>query len=175
MEELDNHGTIILNWSNNILVDPHLSVIRYVIEEVERQGHNTQVLDGIERVGWMLSAWSLALSRSEKQKKPCLDDALALGRRVEAHKNFYGIRDCGVTVGGAVCPRPEKINGLLVDLFAQVEVLSPLEFYKAFLEIHPFEDGNGRTGKIILNWCNDTLDAPVFPPNNLWGREIRNP
>lgn len=37
--------------------------------------------------------------------------------------------------------------------------------YYNFERIHPFADGNGRTGKIILNWLNGTLAAPVMPPN----------
>jgi fido (protein-threonine AMPylation protein) len=53
--------------------------------------------------------------------------------------------------------------------------MTALEAYKEFEFIHPFEDGNGRTGKIILNWINGTLLDPIFPPNDIFGYEISNP
>lgn len=36
--------------------------------------------------------------------------------------------------------------------------------YFAFEHIHPFADGNGRTGKVIYNWLRESLDVPTFPP-----------
>lgn len=151
-----------------------MTVIEYCTEEVERQGHNTRVLDGIERVGGMLMAWSYALQVSPRLL-PTIDYAIKLGRFIEADKNFGGVRKCGVRVGAHVCPPPQEVPRLLIGLFGKIEDLKPLDFYRQFLEIHPFEDGNGRTGKVLLNWLNDTLLDPIFPPNDFWGHEIRNP
>jgi fido (protein-threonine AMPylation protein) len=41
-------------------------------------------------------------------------------------------------------------------------------FYFEFEQIHPFKDGNGRTGKILYNYLCGTLDDPIMPPN-FWG------
>jgi hypothetical protein len=151
-------------------------VIQYVTEEVQRQGHDTETLDGIERVGWMLNAWAYALEATDGID-PVHSDIFVrqLGVLVEPRVNADGWRRVGVIVGGRTCPPFEKVPKLMRDLCDRRERLTALEFYKAFEEVHPFGDGNGRTGKILLNWLNGTLLAPIFPPDDLWGRPIRNP
>lgn len=39
------------------------------------------------------------------------------------------------------------------------------QFYFEYENIHPFKDGNGRTGKILYNYLKGTLDNPQMPPN----------
>lgn len=44
------------------------------------------------------------------------------------------------------------------------------QFYYEYENIHPFVDGNGRSGKILYNYLKGTLDNPVMPPN-FWDSE----
>ena len=157
-------------------------IIEYVTEEVSRQGHDVQSLeDGLPRVRWMLEAWEYALEQVQglyptpKGRDIDLADVLRVGRLVEQVKNQDGLRDCRVRVGWNQTPDPEEVPRLLESLLENQGSFQPVGFYKEFEEIHPFVDGNGRTGKVLLNWLGRTLLAPVFPPRNLWGREIRNP
>jgi len=151
-------------------------VITYVREEVERQGHNTYMIDGITRVGWMLRAWSHALDLHDVkcQALPTVDDVIAIGRMVEVAKNKQGLRYVNVGVGAYRAPHHLEVLWRL-EAWVQSLPMAPLDAYRAFEEIHPFVDGNGRTGKILLNWLNDSLLCPIFPPNDFWGRTIRNP
>jgi hypothetical protein len=155
-----------------------MNVIEYCTEEVQRQTHDTKTLDGIERVGWMLNGWSLALEWS-KERLPNKVDIYRIGAAVERKKNANGPRVCDVWVGDKKCPPPNQIDELMNAFLDELKItphrIKPLDFYRQFLEIHPFVDGNGRTGKVILNWINGTLLSPIFTPNDFWGRVIRNP
>ena len=150
-----------------------MTVIDYITEEVTRQGHYVQFLDGIERVGWMVNAWCYALR--SRPRLPRMRDAIELGRLVEPDKNASGIRNCNVRVGPRVCPDFECVAFLLDSLFEKRDTFTPIQFYKEFELIHPFRDGNGRSGKILMAWLGSTLLQPTFPPNDLFGGWIANP
>ena len=153
---------------------PHAPVVAYVTEEVRRQGHDVTALDGLTRVAWMLEAWCTALTRDEYPAE--LHQVEYLGRLVEQDKNRNGFRSCGVRVGTTVVNVPPgEIVPRLERLLSLWDNLEPLALYREFELIHPFIDGNGRTGKILLNWRNGTLLAPVFPPQDFWGERIENP
>lgn len=79
------------------------------------------------------------------------------------------LRECGVSVGGRVCPRPSEVNELLrhwlrkcnrlVVPGAARDVIKQLHVDFEF--IHPFIDGNGRTGRLVM--LNHELLAGLSP------------
>ncbi len=156
-------------------------VIAYCAEECWRQGHRGE--DNFVRTMWMMKAWDYAvIAYADLQERhrtdPCvitLDDILVLGKCIEPSKNARGLRKVGVTVGGHPRPHHGTVKALLDDMLSHQARFTPLEFYREFELIHPFVDGNGRTGKVLLNWRNRTLGAPIFPPHDFWGRSILNP
>ena len=153
-----------------------MNVIDYVKEEVRRQGHDIATPDGLERVAWMLLAWC-AVTRPPCTTWPSgLYEIALLGSLVEPYKNPGSFRQCEVRVGSNVVPtRAVDVPAALKRLLDVEASMTPLEFYKAFELIHPFADGNGRVGKILLNWKNGSLLNPIFPPNDLFGMPILNP
>jgi Fic family protein len=69
-------------------------------------------------------------------------------------------RDMRVWVGGYLPPNPEDVPGLMADLLAwwsessaQLSpVISSAVIHYRFEAIHPFADGNGRTGRALALW-----------------------
>lgn len=66
-------------------------------------------------------------------------------------------RRCGVVVGGRLCPSYHDVPGLMSDFISYFDVygpehLDPRTMHIKFERIHPFRDGNGRTGRMLMWW-----------------------
>lgn len=144
-----------------------MDIHAFIEREVQNQGFKLDYEDGRERVEWMQDAWDYA--RALADFPPTLTDIRELGRFIEPGKNMDGFRIIGVQVGGRVCPPSFLILPGLSAILRAVGNLAPLELYKQFELIHPFEDGNGRVGKVLLNWWARTLDDPFMPPDLFGG------
>lgn len=143
-------------------------------DEVVRQGHDPRSrADGGVRVQWLLNAWSYARTAAHDHDYPTLTDVLFIGSLVEPEENKNGFRRGAIWIGderrGA-----EGVHERMVRLFDVAKEVEPVtgrgwykgmtadEFYLEFEYIHPFGDGNGRTGKVLHNWLLGTLDDPVL-------------
>jgi Fic family protein len=54
-----------------------------------------------------------------------------------------------VTVGGRLAPDHSYIEQLMIDWLNDVPEMTPLTGHIRFESIHPFVDGNGRTGRML--------------------------
>ena len=168
-----------------------LEVVKFASIECRLQ------MSGELSVGWMVDGFIYAqdiaskdgyINRSGKicqdRILPTVSDVINLGRLIEPNDNAYGFRTCGVQIGAEVKMDWEDIPRQVVNLMEAVRdgAFEPRsignglsttrnnganEFFKAYEEIHPFRDGNGRTGAILFNWLNGTLYHPVWA-NNFW-------
>lgn len=82
----------------------------------------------------------------------------SLGENEKGH-----FRQCAVYVGG----REGKPWIILPELIAQwCDVVNTSEDWKQthleYESIHPFVDGNGRTGRIFMNWQRLKLGMPIL-------------
>lgn len=63
-------------------------------------------------------------------------------------------RDCDVMVGGYVAPHHTEVFSKMLVWCHNInqEKSDPIFDHVAFEKIHPFVDGNGRIGRLLLNW-----------------------
>jgi hypothetical protein len=155
-----------------------LGIIRYCAEECARQ-HSGEL-----SVYNMCNAWDYMQSVHDTDPV-FLDIGLIehIGILVEPIKNDRGIRRIPIYVGNQwemVEKAPwERVRELLTLLLTSYYdgTLQPVgtksktredQFYYEYENIHPFVDGNGRSGKILYNYLCNSLDVPHLPPN-FWG------
>lgn len=89
-----------------------------------------------------------------------LETILALHRRVMIGRlgaPYLGKwRPVDVTVGGRRCPPWQDVSSLIKDWLLRHGTASSAAqaviAHVAFEHVHPFVDGNGRVGRMIMNW-----------------------
>lgn len=149
-----------------VFTSQQLGIVKFCAEEITRQRDtNLAVYD-------LVVAWNEAIEMRQNVEPVEPDDLLnglqlahieRLAFYAKPHLNAGGYRKFNVVIGDSHPPNWRDVPRLMTQLIKQRH-LSPLEFYKEYEEIHPFADGNGRTGKIFYNWINGTLLTPQLPP-----------
>jgi hypothetical protein len=66
--------------------------------------------------------------------------------------------------------KPQFIERQLDIILTYQGQMNPQDFYYDLMEIHPWDDGNGRVGTICFNLLNLSLDNPIHPKNDRWNR-----
>lgn len=148
-----------------------MNIKQFVREEVIRQGW-TDEPDHSQRVNYMMNAWAFAIGKAAMgQALPNPYDIKIIAYLVEPDQNLQGYRHCGVRVGKWIAPDAEDVPDLVEGWFQGLAYKKADDAYKEFELIHPFVDGNGRTGKIIHNWHLGTLQDPVLV-QDFFGRGV---
>lgn len=141
------NSTLTLKETERILLEQEVSrkvTIRELFE-AKNLAHVTEYLRGKASVDLNLETVLLL----HKMLIGRIDDSIA--GRLRSKQEF-------VRVGSHIAPAPEHIESLLDELF--VDFASALDtyflervsrFHLEFERIHPFVDGNGRIGRVLIN------------------------
>lgn len=122
---------------------------------------------GIERLSTLLKGYEHAAKHIKTREgliERGYEELTYLAGIVEPDNNGR-FRNSPVTFrDGGTAARASEIERLLFSLYAHGDALTAEEWTKQFLWIHPFVDGNGRTGWVLYNLLNGTLDDPLPLP-----------
>lgn len=149
-------------------------IIDYCKREVERQQDITGFIG-------MMTAFDYAYKRKDEPELPNIYDACSLAFLVKRHVSMnlypvgrrYNFRLTGVHLPDLtpIGAKPDQIDRQMELLFETLETPEfrsvkgwQDEFAKMLLDIHPWEDGNGRVVSILRNWLYKSMTNPTDLP-----------
>ena len=113
-----------------------------------------------------LAAWEFAIERKHADIGQLIRELHFIIMRNINHDVAGRIRTSGVRVGTYVAPPasalPELLNKWIVDYW---DVYTEKEITQAhidFEKVHPFVDGNGRVGRMLMNWQRVNNGLPLL-------------
>lgn len=154
-------------------------VVTKEIREMLRQSNLIEGVTDAKSLTAAVKAWKYIIQQETLTMQNILEThrILMTGR---LDPKYVGVlRPIRVMVGGRECPLPTSVVNMLPSWINKAN-LTAFESSKTNVEefikfdhvqyerIHPFVDGNGRTGRIFLNWQRVKAGLPIL---TIWDAE----
>lgn len=83
--------------------------------------------------------------------------------QIYAHQKLRDKTGMDVKVGGRLCPLGgPSIRSALQEILDNIPHKSPWETHVAYELLHPFIDGNGRSGRMLWLWVMEQRGLPLY-------------
>lgn len=102
-----------------------------------------------------MAAWNFLIERTKITPAIILKTHKMLMKNQDLEPKYKGaFRDIPVYIGGRIGLESSQIPEYIADWCGQVNrgEIDSMAAHKVYEAIHPFADGNGRTGRMFMNW-----------------------
>lgn len=151
------------------------------IEFLRESNHIEQVYDE-QSLKDSIRAWGFLKEQAKKEINPyivmqvheLLMENVGAWSEPKLLPKYRGVlRDCDVYIGGKKALAPEALGYLIADwcvdmnfkcknISKEARERQSKAFHVRYEKIHPFVDGNGRTGRMFMNWWRMRNGLPVL-------------
>ena len=139
-------------------MEHRIEIIRnFLIESNRIERENTQ-----EAHNDAFNSWTYLITQNEIGVDSIQETHRILMER--SRRDIAGsLRRVNVFVGDWKAPNPGSIRRLLFQWLSEPKTEEEIKkSHIGFEKIHPFEDGNGRIGRIIMNWQRVKAGLPIL-------------